>query len=91
MGIHNEPGFSRLKPYPTLDKLVAQLLENLTSTTETDPDRGFLSPSIQRDGKDQVVLLINNLGSISQLEMGGIVKEGQWYFLRMFKIKTMPI
>jgi len=51
----------------------------LTSTTETDPERGFLSPSIRRDGKDQVVLLVNNLGSVSQLEMGGIVKEAvQW-------------
>ena len=76
MGIHNEPGFSRLKPYPTLDKLVARHLDSLTSTTETDPERGFLSPSIRRDGKDQVVLLVNNLGSVSQLEMGAIVKEG---------------
>jgi Dak1 domain len=79
MGIHNEPGFARIRPYPTLQKLVARLLNHLTSSIETDPERGFLSPSLQRDGKDQFVLLVNNLGSVSQLEMGGIVKEGQSY------------
>lgn len=75
MGIHNEPGFMHLKPYPALKQLVAQLLEGITCTVESNPQRGFLSPSIKHDGKDEVVLLVNNLGAVSQLEMGGIVKE----------------
>ncbi|KAF9516686.1 hypothetical protein BS47DRAFT_1327214 [Hydnum rufescens UP504] len=90
MGIHNEPGFARIRPYPTLQKLVARLLNHLTSSIETDPERGFLSPSLQRDGKDQFVLLVNNLGSVSQLEMGGIVKEAvQWLRSHGFIIRRV--
>lgn len=102
MGIHNEPGFTHLKPYPALPKLVAQMLDSITSSIKQDHERGFLE-NLKQDGKDEgtlllcylripplyfqdeavdidgpstVVLLVNNLGSISQLEMGGIVKEG---------------
>jgi dihydroxyacetone kinase len=75
MGIHNEPGFKPIRPYPGLPTLVATILDAILSTRKEDPDRGFLE-SLQHDGKDEVVLLVNNLGSISQLEMGSIVKEG---------------
>ncbi|KAF8316309.1 dihydroxyacetone kinase [Clavulina sp. PMI_390] len=74
MGIHNEPGFTHLKPYPPLPKLVGQMLDSITSSLKEDPERGFLE-NLRHDGKDEVVLLVNNLGSVSQLEMGGIVKE----------------
>ena len=76
MGIHNEPGFTRLRPYPSVKELVAKMLECITSTRETDPERGFLSPALKKDGKDEVVLLVNNLGAVSQLELAGVVKEG---------------
>jgi len=93
MGIHNEPGFTHLKPYPSLPALIEQILGSITSTIEQDSERGFLE-NLKHDGKDEsklthllyetashmviciVVLLVNNLGSISQLEMGGIIKEG---------------
>lgn len=52
MGIHNEPGFTHLKPYPPLPKLVAQMLDSVTSTTKQDPERGFLD-SLKHDGKDE--------------------------------------
>jgi len=74
MGIHNEPGNRRLSPVPPLKELIPQLLEHLLSTT--DPERSFL-PFKGKNSvvKDKVVLLVNNLGGTSELELGAIVKE----------------
>ncbi|KDR80673.1 hypothetical protein GALMADRAFT_135800 [Galerina marginata CBS 339.88] len=69
LGIHNESGHSRLSPIPKLSDLISQLLEFLISTS--DPDRSFAPFT----GKDNVVLLVNNLGGLSELELGGIVGE----------------
>ncbi|EPT00901.1 hypothetical protein FOMPIDRAFT_1023465 [Fomitopsis schrenkii] len=69
MGIHNEPGNRRVSPIPSLDQLVPQLLELLTNTS--DPERGF----VPFKGKDRVVLLVNNLGGTSELELPGVVRE----------------
>jgi dihydroxyacetone kinase len=71
MGIHNEAGFQRVSPVPPLSKLVQTLLDLLLS--QSDPERGFLS--IQGSGKDNVVLLVNNLGGVSELELAGIARE----------------
>jgi dihydroxyacetone kinase len=66
MGIHNEPGSGREKlDLPGLvRKLLGQLLDH------TDKDRAFLNVN-----SNEVVLLINNLGGVSVLEMGGITAE----------------
>ncbi|KAF8159508.1 dihydroxyacetone kinase [Crassisporium funariophilum] len=69
LGIHNESGHSRISPIPKLSELIPQLLDFLTSVT--DQDRSF----VPFKSKDKVVLLVNNLGSVSELEMGGIVAE----------------
>lgn len=71
MGIHNEPGHRRVSPIPPLSELIPQLLDLLTSTT--DPERSFMP----FQGKDNIVLLINNLGGLSELELSGIVAETQ--------------
>ncbi|KAI0372718.1 dihydroxyacetone kinase [Pilatotrama ljubarskyi] len=73
MGIHNEPGHRRLTPVPALKDLLPQLVEFLTVTT--DPDRSFLP--FKNDGSDRVVLLVNNLGGVSELELAGIVGEAR--------------
>jgi triose/dihydroxyacetone kinase / FAD-AMP lyase (cyclizing) len=67
MGIHNEPGSERVKTdlVGLVDKMLKQLLD------PTDEDRNFLQVS----SEDQTVLLINNLGGVSVLEMGGITDE----------------
>ncbi|KAH7374765.1 dihydroxyacetone kinase [Plectosphaerella cucumerina] len=67
MGIHNEPGSIRAtKALPDLvDTMLQQLLD------QTDPDRSYVS--IQ--SCDRVVLLINNLGGVSALELGAITTE----------------
>ncbi|KAK2463564.1 hypothetical protein APHAL10511_004315 [Amanita phalloides] len=71
MGIHNESGHRRLSPIPTLSQLLAQLFELLTSTS--DPERSF----VPFKGNDNVVLLVNNLGSVSELELSAIVGEAR--------------
>ncbi|KAG6850559.1 hypothetical protein H0H93_011758 [Arthromyces matolae] len=69
MGIHNERGNRRLSPNPPLSELVAQLVDLLTSTS--DPERSFLP--FHRG--NEVVALVNNLGGVSELELGAIAKE----------------
>lgn len=66
MGIHNEPGSGRdrLKLRQLVGRMLAQLLD------PADEDRAFLKLD-----SDQVVLLVNNLGGVSSLEMGAITSE----------------
>ncbi|KAH9000449.1 dihydroxyacetone kinase 1 [Lactarius akahatsu] len=71
MGIHNESGAQRVSPVPPLNELVQTLLDLLLS--QNDPERGFLPT--QGSGKDNVVLLVNNLGGVSELELAGIARE----------------
>ena len=71
MGIHNESGVKRLKPAPALSELLPQLLDLLTSTS--DSERSF----VPFKGNDEVVLLVNNLGGVSELELGAVVAEAR--------------
>jgi dihydroxyacetone kinase len=83
MGIHNEPGSERKTT--DLPGLVSTLLSHLLSST--DSDRSFLS--ITPD--DEVVLLINNLGGVSVLELGGITNEVVEQLEKDWKIKPVRI
>lgn len=67
MGIHNEPGSERVKTdLPGLvKKMLAQMLD------PSDKDRNFLNVSKE----DRTVLLVNNLGGVSVIELGGITDE----------------
>ncbi|KAI9755080.1 MAG: hypothetical protein M4579_004419 [Chaenotheca gracillima] len=67
MGIHNEPGSHRVKT--DLVGLVKTMLSQLLD--QSDKDRAFL----QISQKDQIVLLVNNLGGVSMLELGGVTAE----------------
>ncbi|KAG5991183.1 hypothetical protein E4U43_004083, partial [Claviceps pusilla] len=67
MGIHNEPGSARATLH--LPQLVTSMLAQLLDPN--DPDRAFLSLT----SSDEIVLLINNLGGVSVLEMGAITTE----------------
>lgn len=66
MGIHNEPGIKRLSPIPTIDALVSELLKYLLDPN--DKERYY----VPFDKDDEVVLLLNNLGSTSNLEIYAI-------------------
>lgn len=67
MGIHNEVGSHRVKAdLPELVKIMlAQMLD------QNDKDRSFAD--IKRG--DEVIMLVNNLGGVSTLEISGILAE----------------
>ncbi|KAF2397707.1 putative dihydroxyacetone kinase [Trichodelitschia bisporula] len=67
MGIHNEPGSERIKT--DLPGLVKKMLQHMLD--QSDSDRAFINVS----KADKTVLLVNNLGGVSVLEMGGITDE----------------
>ncbi|PYH93689.1 dihydroxyacetone kinase [Aspergillus ellipticus CBS 707.79] len=67
MGIHNEPGSHRVK-FTLVDLVQTMLLQLLD---HNDPDRAWIT----RKPDDDFVLLINNLGGVSTLELSGITDE----------------
>jgi len=69
MGIHNEQGYKRMK-IPELPELVKILLDQLLS--KEDKDRNYLEDLENIEGW---VLMLNNLGGVSPLEMGAITAE----------------
>ncbi|OJD34238.1 dihydroxyacetone kinase [Diplodia corticola] len=83
MGIHNEAGSERKEvDFPSLVKnMLSKLLD------PTDTDRSFISIS----EKDETVLLVNNLGGVSPLEMGGITAEVVEQLEANWKIKPVRI
>ena len=66
MGIHNEPGSQRL--YVQLPELVSSMLKQLLDWR--DEDRAYLNVN-----SNEIVLLINNLGGVSPLELAGVTAE----------------
>ncbi|CAG8588546.1 9628_t:CDS:10 [Paraglomus occultum] len=73
LGIHGEPGSSRISLLPSRE-LVRQMLEMIIS--KTDPDRSYLD--IQ-ENRDSVVLLVNNLGATSGLECSVVLNDALLY------------
>ncbi|KAK9342346.1 dihydroxyacetone kinase [Lipomyces starkeyi] len=63
MGIHNETGVTKISPIPTANELVGTLLKYLLSGN--DKERSYVS-------FEKSVLLINNLGGMSVLEITAI-------------------
>lgn len=69
LGIHNEPGCERLSGVDAeLPALVRKMLKQMLDGN--DPERSFLQSRLP-----QMVLLVNNLGGTSVLELGAIVTE----------------
>ena len=83
MGIHNEPGSQ--KTTADLPSIVKTMLKH--SLDQSDKDRAFLKIS----SSDETVLLINNLGGVSVLEMGGIVNEVVEQLSKDYRIKPVRI
>ncbi|WVR05765.1 dihydroxyacetone kinase [Kwoniella sp. DSM 27419] len=85
MGIHNEAGTQKLE-LGTVSSLVDTMLAKITDTT--DKDRSFVP--FKNDGSDEVVLLVNNLGAISELEMGGITGEAvNWLQTKRYHVRRV--
>lgn len=68
-GPHNEPGYKKLSPIPTPQKLCEAILKNCLD--EMDPERGY----VKFNPGDETILLVSNYGGISPLEMGAFVDE----------------
>jgi dihydroxyacetone kinase len=83
MGIHNEDGSERKTV--ELPELVKTMLTHCLDTS--DKDRNFLDIS----SKDEVVLLVNNLGGVSPLELGGITTEVVEQLASNYKINPVRI
>ncbi|KAK0626540.1 Dak1 domain-containing protein [Immersiella caudata] len=82
MGIHNEAGSAR--EVLGLEELIGRMLGQLLD--DKDEDRGFLKVN-----SNEVVLLINNLGGVSALEMGGIVAEAVKQLEDGWRIKPVRV
>ncbi|KAF2774534.1 Dak kinase [Teratosphaeria nubilosa] len=65
MGAHGEPGLQQISPIPTPEALTSQMLDLLLDVS--DEDRAFIPFSSSTSPKDdnEVVLLLNSLGSTS--------------------------
>ncbi|KAH6895928.1 dihydroxyacetone kinase [Thelonectria olida] len=68
-GPHNEPGYRKLSPPPSPQKLVSEILKYCLD--ESDPDRGY----VHFEPNDETMLLVSNFGGMSYLEMGALVDE----------------
>ncbi|KAK8181027.1 dihydroxyacetone kinase [Phyllosticta citribraziliensis] len=80
MGIHNEAGSERREV--DLPALVKNMLTKLLDPS--DKDRSFININGQQD---KTVLLVNNLGGVSPLELGGVVAEVVEQLDKDWKIK----
>ncbi|KAF4217825.1 hypothetical protein CNMCM8980_001682 [Aspergillus fumigatiaffinis] len=83
MGIHNEPGSHRMKF--SLPEVIKTMLWQILD--HNDPDRAFLT----HQPGDEFVLLINNLGGVSTLELSGITDEVYRQLTKDFNIKPARI
>ncbi|KAK6006908.1 hypothetical protein QM012_005916 [Aureobasidium pullulans] len=83
MGIHNEAGSERTKA--DLPSLVEQMLAHMLD--EEDKERSFLKVS----SEDETVVLINNLGGVSVLEMGGIATEVLDQLKKYYNIRPVRV
>ncbi|KAH7176663.1 Dak1 domain-containing protein [Dactylonectria macrodidyma] len=69
-GIHNEPGAEHISPFPSVESLITHCLNRLCDPN--DKERAFVS---FENKNDQVILLINNYGGLSNLELGALADE----------------
>lgn len=68
-GIHNEPAHELVSPLPSVEDLIDRCLHLLCDPN--DSERAFTSFS----AGDEVVLLLNNYGGLSSLELGALTDE----------------
>lgn len=83
MGVHNEPGCEQTKT--DLPGLVKKMLAQMLDTR--DADRGYLHVK----QSDQTLLLINNYGGVSNLELGAIVTEVTFQLEKDYVVKPRRV
>ncbi|KAJ4156062.1 hypothetical protein LMH87_001276 [Akanthomyces muscarius] len=80
-GIHNEPGRRMLTPFPSVDEIIKECLGLLCD--QNDPERAF----VKLDSGDEVLMLINNYGGLSALELGALTDEVQSQLAKRYGVK----
>ncbi|KAM3525317.1 hypothetical protein MY4038_007362 [Beauveria bassiana] len=80
-GIHNEPGRRMLTPFPPVDEIIKECLGLLCD--QDDPERGF----VKVDSGDEVVMLDNNYGGLSILELGALTDKVQNQLAERYSLK----
>ena len=83
MGIHNEPGCEQVETElsGTVQKMLAQMLD------PKDTDRAY----VEIHQSDQTVMLINNFGGLSNLELGAITTEVSSQLNKDYGLKPLRI
>ncbi|SMN18740.1 similar to Saccharomyces cerevisiae YML070W DAK1 Dihydroxyacetone kinase, required for detoxification of dihydroxyacetone (DHA) [Maudiozyma saulgeensis] len=86
MGIHNEPGVQTLEPIPPTEELISKyMLPKLLDST--DKDRAFVD--FNKD--DEVVLLVNNLGGVSNFIISAIAEKTTGFLKEQYNITPKKI
>jgi len=80
-GIHNEPGLVEVSPIPSAEDLISDLLRYLLD--QSDTDRAF----VKFDSTDEIALLINNFGGMSNFELEALTTVTMRVLDRDWKIK----
>ncbi|CAA7268945.1 unnamed protein product [Cyclocybe aegerita] len=73
LGLHNEAGMKR-RALDRVETLVDEMVGMILGSTEGGFVRARKSEEAEEE-KDEVVLFVNNLGGMSQLEMGALVDD----------------
>jgi len=85
MGIHNESGCGRRSGADAeLPILIRDMLQQVLDPS--DADRNYLPQGCQ-----EVVLLVNNLGALSVLELGAVITEVTEQVQRIYKLKILRL
>jgi len=85
LGIHNEPGVTKLDYIPRNEELVDQLLKMILDTS--DKERGFF----KYNHGDKIVLMINNLGGVPVIEEKNILFNTLETLKTKYNIKPVRI
>ncbi|KAF2705740.1 dihydroxyacetone kinase [Pleomassaria siparia CBS 279.74] len=80
MGIHNEPGLRTISPMPSAEDIVTEMLKYLLDPS--DSDRAF----VEFNPNDEVVMLVNNFGGLSGLELEALTNVTLTLLKRDWKI-----
>ena len=82
-GIHNEPAQQMISPFPSVNDLIKRCLALLCD--QTDEERAF----VHFEKHDEVMLLVNNYGGLSPLELGALTDEVQQQLASTWHIKPV--
>ena len=85
MGIHNEPGVSHLENKPNSDELLSHMLKLLLN--QDDKERAFVP--FEKDADP--VLVINNLGGMSNLELSAIAADVEEKLLKEWQLRPVRV